>query len=257
MLKAGIFLDIENLTRNGGWGMRFNLVRQMVEAQDTTVLRANAYLAVDVEREKQDTQFRERNEKYRSYMRKSGFHPVLKEVKRYHDSDGNVVTKANADLDLAVDALVQSGPLDYIMIGSGDGDFLRLVRALQNRGKRVDLLSFDNTNWQIAAEVDNHFNGFMVPNLIRHDKELGTLHNVNEDKGYGFITTRTGLRTEDYRDDIFCHISDVRVNGGPISNKAFADLTSRRTILEFDIKETERGWQAVNVVEFAWRDREA
>ena len=45
MLKAGIFLDIENLSRNGGWGMRYDPIKALVEAQGATVLRANAYIA--------------------------------------------------------------------------------------------------------------------------------------------------------------------------------------------------------------------
>jgi len=51
MLKAGIFLDVENLSRNGGWGIRYEVIKELVAAQgEMTVLRANAYLAVDVER---------------------------------------------------------------------------------------------------------------------------------------------------------------------------------------------------------------
>ena len=40
MLKAGIFLDIENLVRCGGWGIRYGVVRRLAEAQGATVLRA-------------------------------------------------------------------------------------------------------------------------------------------------------------------------------------------------------------------------
>ena len=47
MLKAGIFLDMENLMRNGGWGIRYDAVKALAEAQGAIVLRANAYVAVD------------------------------------------------------------------------------------------------------------------------------------------------------------------------------------------------------------------
>jgi len=40
--------------------------------------------------------------------------------------------KANADLELAVDALLQAENLDYVLLETGDGDFMRLVRALQS-----------------------------------------------------------------------------------------------------------------------------
>ena len=51
MIKAGIFLDSENLSRCGGWGMDVTPIRRLVEAQGATIIRANAYMAVDQDRE--------------------------------------------------------------------------------------------------------------------------------------------------------------------------------------------------------------
>ena len=188
MFKAGIFIDVENLNRNGGWKLQYNVVKQLAEAQGTTVLRANAYLAIDVEREQKDAKFRERNERYRAAVRKNGFHLVPKEVRRYFNADGEIYLKANADLDLAVDALLQSENLDYVLLGSGDGDFIRLVRALQTRGKRVDLLSFSNTSTDLMREVDNHFNGYLVPGLIPPPEE------TDDQPHYGTCTPSTKRR---------------------------------------------------------------
>ena len=258
MLKAGIFLDVENLTRNGGWGIRYEMIKELVVAQGYVVLRANAYLAVDREREKSDIKYRQRTLDYRAAIRRTGFHLVRKEVKRYYDSEGELVTKANADLDLAVDTLLQSDNLDYIMLGSGDGDFLRLVRALQSRGKRVDLISFANTSTELGEEVDYHFSGFLVPGILRREGESnlrhrGFMHAVNEDRGFGFLTVRTGLKPNDVRYDVFCHITDVMVDGHPIDNEAFAALKGKRTILEFDLLDTpEERVKAVNVEIFNW-----
>ena len=258
MLKAGIFVDVENLNRNGGWKLQYNVLKQLAEAQGTTVLRANAYLAIDVEREQKDPKFRERNERYRAAVRKNGFHLVPKEVKRYYDAEGEIYLKANADLDLAVDALLQSENLDYVLLGSGDGDFIRLVRALQTRGKRVDLLSFSNTSTELIREVDNHFNGYLVPGLIPPSEDMpvnrvhGVMHAVNEEKGFGFLTTRTGLSADDVRDDIFCHISDVQHNGDTVDNSFFADLRRRHAVLEFELRESANGCQAKKVTVYSW-----
>ena len=52
VLKAGIFLDMENLNRCGGYAIRFRQIKALVEAQQAVVVRANAYMAVDREREK-------------------------------------------------------------------------------------------------------------------------------------------------------------------------------------------------------------
>lgn len=259
MLKAGIFLDVENLSRNGGWGIRYEVIKDLVEAQGPlTVLRANAYLAVDAEREAEDAAYRNRQEDYRTAIRRTGFHLILKEVRRYRDAEGEWILKANADLDLAVDCLLQSDNLDYILLGSGDGDFLRLVRALQNRGKRVDLLSFANTSSELIREVDNHFNGFLIPGILPGDatapeRMRGVMHAVNEERGYGFLTVRTGLRPDDVRYDVFCHITDFTRNGHPMDNASFAALKNRRAIIEFELETMPDGRvKAVNAHEFRW-----
>ncbi|HSR43227.1 MAG TPA: NYN domain-containing protein [Longimicrobiales bacterium] len=260
MLKAGIFLDVENLTRNGGYGMRFRAVKELVEAQGGTVLRANAYMARDAERESHDDEYRRKKEGYRDRVRREGFHLVLKEVRRYRDAEGELVTKANADLDLAVDALLQAENLDYVLLGTGDVDFLRLVRALQTRGKRVDLLSFANTSEALRREVDNHFSGFLMPGVLPDDpetehRERGILHAVNEEKGFGFLTVQTGLGVDDVRDDIFLHITDLTdVRGGTPSNERFAELKNRRAIIDFELEaQDEDRVKAVNAAVFQSR----
>lgn len=243
MLKAGIFLDVENLTRNGGYGMRFRVVKELVEAQGGTVLRANAYMARDVQREKEDEEYHRKKQGYRDRVRREGFHLVLKEVRRYRDAEGEMVTKANADLDLAVDALLQTENLDYVLLGTGDGDFLRLVRALQNRGKRVDLLSFSNTSSQLRRDVDHHFSGYLMPGILPEESEedgtrRGVMHAVNEEKGFGFITVQTGLGADEIRDDIFLHITDFQDRyGQSVDNETFAGLKERQAIIRFQLQE--------------------
>ena len=49
MLEGGIFLDTDNLMRNGGWGNRYDVVREFAEAQGVTILWANAYMAGKVQ----------------------------------------------------------------------------------------------------------------------------------------------------------------------------------------------------------------
>jgi hypothetical protein len=243
--------------RNGGWGLRYDVVKGLAEAQGTTVLRANAYMARDREREEEDYDYRQQKEAYRDAIRRNGFHLILKEVKRYRTAEGEEVLKANADLDLAVDGMLQCENLDYILLGTGDGDFLRLVRALQSRGKRVDLLSFANTSGELRREVDNHHSGFLVPGLLPLDpsrdgirRMRGYMHFVQEQRGYGFLTIRTGLGLTDVTDDVFCHINDFVQ---PLDNIAFALLKTRRVVLEFDLMENAEGKpKASRIVELKW-----
>ncbi|MFB6373036.1 MAG: hypothetical protein ABEN55_07960, partial [Bradymonadaceae bacterium] len=89
-------------------------------------------------------------------------------------------------------------------------DFLRLVRALQNHGKRVDLLSFANTSTELRREVDFHFSGFLYPGILPapedgddEERHRGFIHMVDEEKGYGFLTVQTGYQPDEQRSDIF------------------------------------------------------
>lgn len=252
MLKAGIFLDMENLLRNGGWGMRLDAIKDLVRAQGTTILRANAYLAIDTQRERHDLEYRERSQKYRDRIRLAGFHIVEKEVRRYTNEDGSEVTKANADLDLAVDALLQAENLDYILLGTGDGDFLRLIRALQNKGKRVDAIAFNNVSNELKREVDYYFPGAIIPRVlpIKKERVRGILDAVVQDKGFGFLTLRTGHNVTDIESDIFCHISQVTEHEQPITNERFYELSRQGAVLEFEKSESVKGVQAVNACVF-------
>ncbi len=258
MLKGGIFLDMENLMRNGGWGIRYDIVRQFTEAQGVTVLRANAYMAIDAAREAADPVMRQKKEAYRAAIRRNGFHLTLKTVMRYRDEDGGEVTKANSDLDLAVDALLQADNLDYVLLGTGDGDFVRLVRALQSRGKRVDILSFANTSSALKDEGDGYISGFLIPGLVQdaEDKPMrGVFHFIDEVKGYGFITARSGLGPNDYHDDIFCHIRDFTRNGTGVTNQEFAALRTNGAVVEFSLEQQPDGkTRAKNVTELEWEE---
>ena len=46
----------------------------------------------------------------------TGFKIIKKYVRRFKDEDGNITTKANADMDLAIDALLQARNLDRIIL---------------------------------------------------------------------------------------------------------------------------------------------
>jgi uncharacterized LabA/DUF88 family protein len=45
------------------------------------------------------------------------------------------------DIELAIDVLEMSAHLDHVVLFSGDGDFRRLVEAVQRRGVRVSVVS--------------------------------------------------------------------------------------------------------------------
>lgn len=72
----------------------------------------------------------------------NGFAVVTKRARRYTDpATGASRLKGDMDVDIAVDLLELSPHLDHAVLFSGDGDFRRLVEAVQRRGVRVTVVS--------------------------------------------------------------------------------------------------------------------
>jgi len=71
----------------------------------------------------------------------NGFTMVTKPVKRYTDSAGHTRTKGNMDVEITVDMLSMASRIDHAVLFSGDGDFRRLVEAVQDKGVRVSVIS--------------------------------------------------------------------------------------------------------------------
>jgi hypothetical protein len=177
-------------------------------------------------------------------------------VRRYTDENGNVTTKANADLDMAVDAMLQVDKLDYVLLVTGDGDFLQVVSALQNRGCRVELIGFRNVSRQLQQTVDTFYSGYMIPDLLPISYEprndwgqagscvRGVCSKWFPDKGYGFLRVMNhispNLWVTDPREpdspytSVFCHANEV-------ADEVSEDmLMNRETILEFYLNESDQ-----------------
>ena len=71
----------------------------------------------------------------------NGFTMVTKPTKEFTDAMGRRKIKGNMDIELAIDVLDMSAHLDHVVLFSGDGDFRRLVEAVQRRGVRVSVVS--------------------------------------------------------------------------------------------------------------------
>ena len=71
----------------------------------------------------------------------NGYTMVTKPLREYTDSQGRRRLKGSIDIDLAIDAMEIADRVDHILLFSGDGDFRRLVSALQRRGVRLSVIS--------------------------------------------------------------------------------------------------------------------
>ena len=92
----------------------------------------------------------------------NGFTVVTKPVKRFTDAQGHSRTKGNMDIEIAVDMLELAPRVDHMVLFSGDGDFRRLVEAVQARGVRVTVVSTMKTQPpQIADELRRQADSFV------------------------------------------------------------------------------------------------
>jgi uncharacterized LabA/DUF88 family protein len=70
-----------------------------------------------------------------------GFHLVLKPIKTYEDDDGNTKRKANCDVDMAFYLMRERDEFERVIVLSGDGDFLPVLKHLKEAGKEVLILA--------------------------------------------------------------------------------------------------------------------
>ena len=266
--NVGLYIDAANIAMNGGRKMRYEILRQFASHDEGEVVRLNAYVALDEERADDDLVYKRGIYNFHSALRDLGYKVVVKKVKRFIDDEGNVFAKANSDLDMAVDALLQSENLNRVILVTGDGDFVRVVRALQNKGCRVEVTSFRNVSFELRQEVDFFISGYLVPYLVPAvtDKPLapdalwgevgsrvrGVCYKYNIEDRYGFMRfmrdfssnlwmTDTRLPNSPYESAYF-HLTDV------IDTIPLHSLPSRDIIFEFDLHEGQReGFAARNI----------
>lgn len=235
---------------NGGHGMRYDVLRELACRNGGDPQRLNAYMAYDEERAEKDAPYRSKNLSYHAARRDQGFRLTLKKVKRYRDENGEENRKSNTDLDMAVDLLTKSERLDYVLIGTGDGDFINVVKALQTKGVRVEVFAFDNVNSELKASADQYHNGWLMPELLpipvqdstRRDlrwgdpgsRVRGFCSSYDEQRGFGYlqyyatlpdsrIITRDGLKSA------WFHFREL-------DNSDLQDqIPNRNLILEFEL----------------------
>jgi len=272
--KVGLYVDVANVTQNGGRGMRYDVLRDFAARGSSEPIRLNAYVTYDARRAKTDEAFKRGQLEFHSVLRDFGYKVVVKQVKWYSDGAGGEYGKANADLDMAVDALLQSENLDRVVLATGDGDFVQVVRALQNKGCRVEVVAFDNVSGDLKREADLFLSGSLIPGLLPTttapeskvpwgedgSRVRGFCYTFLQDKLYGWMrylkTIGPALwQTDSRRPDspygtAFVHVSQFQdFDVGP--------LPSRDYIFEFTLTRTEKGLQAHDVVQVSPPPRRA
>ena len=86
------------------------------------------------------------------FLSYNGYHVVTKPTKKFEDRDGSIRVKGNMDVELAIDMLQMSKHIDHAILFSGDGDFRRLVEAVQLEGVQVTVISTVKSSPPMCAD---------------------------------------------------------------------------------------------------------
>lgn len=82
----------------------------------------------------------------------NGYTMVTKPTKEFTDNYGRRKIKGNMDIELAIDVMEMAGIIDHVVLFSGDGDFRRLVEAVQRKGVRVTVVSTVKSSPPMVAD---------------------------------------------------------------------------------------------------------
>jgi uncharacterized LabA/DUF88 family protein len=82
----------------------------------------------------------------------NGFTVVTKPAREYVDASGRKRWRGDMDVEIAVDMLQMAARADHLVLFSGDGDFRRLVEAVQQKGVRVTVVSTVRSSPAMAAD---------------------------------------------------------------------------------------------------------
>ena len=156
--NVGVFVDVSNLfysAKSAGVEVNYcKLLEFAVASRD--LIRACAYTGVDPDNPNQ--------RRFIDFLRANGYKVVCKDIHKY---EGGRI-KANLDIEMAVDIMLLSENLDVVVIVSGDGDFVRLVQAVQLKGVRCEVISFGiSTSNELIEAADSFTEIGALPGIFR------------------------------------------------------------------------------------------
>ncbi|MGQ0742033.1 MAG: LabA-like NYN domain-containing protein [Alphaproteobacteria bacterium] len=146
--RIALFIDGANLY-GAAKGLQFDIdYKRLLElfARKGVLVRAFYYTALADEQEFSPLR------PLIDWLDYNGFAVVTKPLKEYTDAQGRRRVKGNMDIELAIDVLEMAERVDHIVIFSGDGDFRKLVEAVQRRGRRVSVVSTIRTQPPMVSD---------------------------------------------------------------------------------------------------------
>lgn len=135
--RIGLFIDGSNLyaaARALGFDIDYKRLLNLFAAEGR-LIRAFYYTALIEDQEYSPIR------PLVDWLDYNGYTMVTKPTKEFTDAMGRRKIKGNMDIELAIDVMEMAPHLDHVVLFSGDGDFRRLVEAVQRKGVRVTVVS--------------------------------------------------------------------------------------------------------------------
>ncbi len=115
----------------------------------------------------------------------NGYSMVTKPTKEFTDSQGRKKIKGNMDIELAIDMMEMADRVDHIILFSGDGDFRRLVEAVQRKGVRVTVVSSIKTSPpMVADDLRRQADHFLDLDILADYIARDSVASINDEDDY-------------------------------------------------------------------------
>jgi uncharacterized LabA/DUF88 family protein len=111
----------------------------------------------------------------------NGFTLVTKAAREYTDASGRRRFRGDMDIEIAVDMMTMADHADHLVLFSGDGDFRRLVEAVQQKGVRVTVVSTVKSQPPMASDdlrrqCDQFVDLADLASIVGRPRQNGGLH---------------------------------------------------------------------------------
>ena len=155
--KTKIYIDWANVfytQKKLGWNLDWNKIKNSIE-NEKNVMEWRYYIGV-----------KDADEKMRGYLKyldAIGFTTITKPLKKIRLDGGDTaiaarnskfIYKANFDVEITADILLDKSKADEIILFSGDSDFRYLIKRLKDLGIRVTIFASRKTiSWELKLEA--------------------------------------------------------------------------------------------------------
>ncbi len=170
--KAKVYIDGSNVfytQKKLGWSLDWVKIKDYL-GKILEVLEYRYYTGIKQNDEKMP--------KFLKYLDAIGFNPITKPLKKirvsseenaYLVSKSGFIYKANFDVEITADVLLNKAGLDEIVLFSGDSDFEYLVKKLKDRGQKTRIIASKSTvSWKLKlAAAEMVFLENLKANIIR------------------------------------------------------------------------------------------